>query len=152
MKIFAPDEVWNALFICHARLAVKPKLIYVIPFSEIDSNEISKYKTPAFFSAIKDYWSRDFNFLVDHYILSGSQEWIVRLDQDVTFFAGEKVFMGAVVGILGGINNVIKIMEDDFSPGVEDKAGLRKYIHEVVGLNAVAPAGVGQVFDPPPME
>lgn len=128
---FAPDDVWSALFSCHIDMAMEPKTVGVVPFSEVGVKRAAWVEISADLASLQKYWTEDFHFLKDHFVFSLSQEWIVRLDQDVTLFAGDGGFMNAVVAKLGGSNRVTAIMEDDFSPGVTDEAGLRQYIKAI---------------------
>jgi len=82
--------------------------------------------------ALRAYWGADSNFMFDHYVIPASRKWIIKLDQDVTLFAGESSFVYSVVDELGGYDNVMSRMEEDFAPGELDSAGLRRYLHAIL--------------------
>lgn len=46
----------------------------------------------------------------DHFLFSRDGRWVVKLDQDVTLFAGDVTFLADVVARLGGVEHVEKMM------------------------------------------
>jgi hypothetical protein len=78
--------------------------------------------------ALEKYWRDGMRFLSDHYVVSPSHGWIVRLDQDVTLFAGRHDFVAGVVRQIGGREAVEGRMAEDFDPGPDDEVHLGKYV------------------------
>lgn len=79
-------------------------------------------------AGLRAYWLRNGNFMHDHYVFAADGRWVVRLDQDVTLFAGNLAFIGRVVGILGGAEYAEQIMRRDLIGDTEDVVGLEAYV------------------------
>jgi len=125
----APAQVWDALFATHVRQGGPEKLL-VISADDLGNGTAARVEPSR--NAVMAYLQEDVRFLRDHYILSPRQDWLCRLDQDVTLIAGESGFLQEVVVACGGFSAVMDIMEDDFDPGPTDAAGLRRYLVELV--------------------
>ena len=130
----APSEIWDALLATHCSLCNESK-IFVI--SAVD---VALERLPAHISAsrtdLMTYLQENFRFTSDHYILSPTQEWLCRLDQDVTLIAADSHFMRDVVNRCGGLDSIMGIMINDFDPDPSDSVGLRSYLHEITrGIN-----------------
>lgn len=128
---FAPADVWDAWLSSHTRISRSPSIIAVASVPDIDSGLTARH-IGAGLSSLEKYWREDANFLTDHYVFSATEEWIIRLDQDVTIFAGRSEFVRDVVAILGGYDRVLARMDDDFAPGKEDAAGLGRYLKKLL--------------------
>ncbi|MCW2038783.1 hypothetical protein VDG09_20445 [Xanthomonas campestris pv. raphani] len=131
---FAPPEIWDALLHVHAA-----------SFSEIaviSAGDLELEKIPIFVradqEALMSYLRYDFRFTSDHFVFSPGQNWLCRLDQDVTLISGETQFMRKVVAHYGGLESIMDIMMDDFDPGLTDSVGLRRYL---IGLTQEIPDG-----------
>lgn len=76
----------------------------------------------------------------DHFLFSRNSRWVVKLDQDVTLFAGDVTFLADVVARLGGVEHVEKMMRRDLIGTVEDVVGLGGYVKGLLApLNASTP-------------
>lgn len=120
----APAEVWDALLHEHAAAGREVAVM--------SSNDLDSGRSPALLradrAALMSHLGQDFRFASDHYVLSPGQNWICRLDQDVTLIAGEAQFMRQVVARCGGLEAIMKVMMHDFDPGPTDSAGLKQYL------------------------
>lgn len=130
-ETFAPANVWSAWFDCHARTSHDPGAIAVVSFAERGSKDDMRTIPPSL-ASLQKYWDEDARFLSDHFVVSPNPEWIVRLDQDVTLFAGQQAFVACVLSQLGGKEQAMAVMEDDFRPGEGDHAGLREYLRSLL--------------------
>ncbi|MDG9845009.1 MULTISPECIES: hypothetical protein [unclassified Stenotrophomonas] len=89
---------------------------------------------------LRSYWLADGNFMRDHFLFSRNSRWVVKLDQDVTLFAGDVTFLADVVARLGGVEHVEKMMRRDLIGTVEDVVGLGGYVKGLLApLNASTP-------------
>lgn len=76
----------------------------------------------------------------DHFLFSRNSRWVVKLDQDVTLFAGDVTFLADVVARLGGVEHVEKMMRRDLIGTAEDVVGLGGYVKGFLApLNASTP-------------
>jgi len=129
---FAPDDVWTAWLVADTDGSRLSDILQIIPEDPRRQGRAGSAQVVSSLSALRTYWAADSNFMFDHYVIPASHKWIVRLDQDVTLFAGERCFVNAVVDKLGGYDNVMSQMEEDFSPGESDAAGLRRYLQTLL--------------------
>ncbi|WP_080357423.1 hypothetical protein, partial [Stenotrophomonas maltophilia] len=89
---------------------------------------------------LRSYWLEDGNFMRDHYLYSHDGRWVVKLDQDVTLFAGDVTFHANVVARLGGVEHVQKMMRRDLLGTAEDVVGLGGYVKGLLApLSASTP-------------
>lgn len=126
---FAPDAVWNELLRLHASNP-EGQHVGVISVAALKAGKAPLF-VPAALTELQGYWEKDAQFLADHYVFSPSEEWLVRLDQDVTFIAGECAFICKIVSRLGGLENVMIQMTVDFDPGADDRVGLGRYLDSI---------------------
>ncbi|MHC9086255.1 hypothetical protein ACYX7E_14685 [Luteimonas sp. RIT-PG2_3] len=124
---FAPDDVWREWLSTHLQDSVGSRSISVAKDCDID-DDAAVHVINADLLELLEYWKNDLNFMSDHYVFSLAGKWIIRLDQDVTLFAGDSEFVGRVVNRLGGCDAVLARMEMDFSPGDGDEIGLGRYL------------------------
>lgn len=98
----------------------------------MSSDDLDSDSAPVFLradrAALMSYLGQDVRFTSDHYVFSLGQNWVCRLDQDVTLIAGETRFMRQVVARCGGLESVMEAMIADFDPGPADSAGLQRYL------------------------
>ena len=120
----APSEIWDALLHVHSAGAREVAVI--------SSDDLDAERSPVFLradrAALMSYLGQDFRFTSDHYVFSSGQNWVCRLDQDVTLIAGEAQFMRQVVARYGGLESIMDVMIDDFDPGPTDSVGLQRYL------------------------
>ena len=133
-ETFAPQAVWDALLAVHRTKAVAEPLM-AISHRELETGGRPHLVAPSV-DALMIHLTEDSRFLQDHYLTAVGRDWLRRLDQDVTLIAGERLVMGQVVGQLGGMEQVFAAMEDDFMPGPDDSAGLRRYLVRLVSALA----------------
>lgn len=125
----APDYIWTA-WLEVQRIVGGDQPLIAYSGSTLDRNSKTLSIRPSL-DHLRSYWTTDDRFLSDHYFVDPSRRWIVRLDQDVTLFGGERSFVQQVCNVAGGIGFIVEDMIKDFDPGPEDKAGLRKYINYI---------------------
>lgn len=121
----APSEVWLSLFSQHV-FFYQPQMIFAVAKLQ-DGNDVKELVAPQLY-ALREYWDGNAKFLRDHYVLSEGGEWVVRLDQDVTLFAGRSSFMRAVANGAGGAEFIKKIMKHEFDDDAESSLGLKAYV------------------------
>lgn len=126
----APSNVWNALLEMHCSLTPGNCEIFSITYVQLASGAQPE-SIPATLPDLDKFWKEDVRFLKDHYIFSPTHNWLVRLDQDVTLFVGERVFLGRVIDKLGGLDVVMEKMVDDMDPGPTDSVGLQRYLDSI---------------------
>ena len=118
----APDFLWDALLAFENGLEV-----VVISFGDLELD-----KKPAFVQpdreSLLSYLGCDFRFTADHYVFSQKQNWVCRLDQDVTLISGQTKLIQRLVDCCGGLEAVMKIMSCDFDSRQNDECGLEKYL------------------------
>ncbi|WP_445427396.1 hypothetical protein [Alishewanella sp. HL-SH05] len=118
----APAFLWDALLSFEDGSEVA-----VISFGDLELD-----KLPVFVQADREsllsYLGNDFRFTADHYVFSQKQNWVCRLDQDVTLIAGETKLIQRLVDCCGGLESVMKIISCDFNSGQNDEYGLEKYL------------------------
>lgn len=118
----APVFLWDALLAFENGLEVA-----VISFGDLELD-----KKPAFVhpdrESLLSYLCCDFRFTADHYVFSQKQNWVCRLDQDVTLISGQTKLIQRLVDCCGGLDSVMKIMSCDFHSGQNDECGLGKYL------------------------
>src|SRR5690606_438679 len=107
----APTKVWCSLFDQHVRFYQQQPVVVVEQFQEVGD---AKLLLPPRLHALRQYWNDDATCLRDHYVLSQCGEWVARLDQDVTLFAGRSSFMRAVAKGAGGVEFVKDVMMREF--------------------------------------
>jgi len=134
-ELFAPQAVWEAWLKCHVDLCLGNTSIEVVLEREIAWDSKVHSLRPSL-DSLREFWRFNNNFLNDHYVLSESAAWIVRLDQDVTLFTGEQSFVNHVLSDLGGAEKVLNLMESDFSPDEPDSAGLNRYLKNLLRRSA----------------
>lgn len=123
---FAPSEVWDAWL--RATLEDDSATdICAIQYSTY-SERGAPVEVGDGMAGLRAYWLRNGNFMHDHYVFAADGRWVVRLDQDVTLFAGNLAFIGRVVGILGGAEYAEQIMRRDLIGDIEDVVGLEAYV------------------------
>jgi hypothetical protein len=126
----APPDVWEAWLATHAELAGSDIAFRVLSVKDFNDGLKASTVRPDM-ESLRAYWEKDASFLFDHYVFSPVSRSLVRLDQDVTLFAGEVEFVAAVVGRLGGIDRVMSMMIHDFEPGEPDSTGLQGFLNEI---------------------
>lgn len=118
----APDFLWDALLAFENGLEV-----VAISFGDLELD-----KKPAFVQpdreSLLSYLGSDFRFTADHYVFSQKQNWVCRLDQDVTLVSGKTKLIQRLVDCCGGLESVMKIMSCDFDPAQNDECRLEKYL------------------------
>jgi hypothetical protein len=129
---FAPADVWEAWLKRHIELCPGEVSIEVVLDIDLEGGSNGSMNLRPTLDSLREFWRSSFNFLSDHYVLSESSRWIVRLDQDVTLFTGELNFVGGVLKELGGVEAVFHRMESDFSPDSSDSVGLRSYLKSLL--------------------
>jgi hypothetical protein len=129
-EALAPDDVWTALLSAHADRSIDPHRIGIISFDALQKGCEACFVAPRL-DDLRAYWLADAQFLHDHYIFSPSYEWVARLDQDVSLFAGEERFLSAVVAELGGLDRLMERMQVEFDPGPGDPVGLARYLKAI---------------------
>jgi len=129
-KTLAPDDVWAALLSAHADRSTDPHRIGIISFDALQNGCDACFVAPRL-DELRAYWFADAQFLHDHYVFSPSYEWVARLDQDVSLFAGEEHFLSAVVTELGGLDRLMERMQAEFDPGPSDSMGLGRYLKSI---------------------
>ncbi|MCB5228399.1 hypothetical protein JAO78_016465 [Alishewanella sp. 16-MA] len=118
----APANVWDALLSFEDNSEVA-----VISFRDLEMDILPVFVQPDRESLLA-YLGHDFCFTADHYVFSQEQNWICRLDQDVTLIAGETKLIQQLVNCCDGFESVMKIMSHDFDSGPNDECGLEKYL------------------------
>lgn len=118
----APANVWDALLSFEENSEVA-----VISFRDLEM-EILPVLVRAGRESLMAYLTHDFRFTADHYVFSQEQNWICRLDQDVTLIAGETKLIQQLVNCCDGFESVMKIMSRDFYSGHNDECGLEQYL------------------------
>lgn len=118
----APAFLWDALFSFE-----DSREVVVISFGDLELDK-SPVFVPADRESILSYFRNDFRFTADHYVFSQKQNWVCRLDQDVTLIAGETELIQRLVDSCGGLESVMKIMSCDFDSEQNDECGLEKYL------------------------
>ena len=125
----APPEVWDAVFKVHSGRSLEVAVI--------SANDLALDRPPALIRPSRDvlmsYLGAEARFTSDHFVFSQTQEWLCRLDQDVTLIAGDADFIREVVACCGGLQSVMDLMVDDFDPGPSDSVGLFRYLVELTG-------------------
>lgn len=125
----APADVWNAVFDVHKRTGPEAQ-VWGITVAELDANQRPRLIAPSA-DALHDYLLEETRFLCDGYLYSDAHNWLVRLDMDVTIFAGEQEFMQDVVRRAGGLPAVMARMTEDFEPGEGDPVGLGAFLRSL---------------------
>ena len=101
--------------------------VVVISFGDLELD-----KKPAFVQpdreSLLSYLGSDFRLTADHYVFSQKQNWVCRLDQDVTLISGQTELIQRLVDRCGGLEALMKIMSFDFDSGQNDECGLEKYL------------------------
>jgi hypothetical protein len=127
---FAPPEFWASLFKIQRIVNGKERGIEVI--QGMDAQRFSEVFRPTTLEDLRKYWTTDAKFLRNHYVVSEKEDWVVRLDQDVTLFAAVQSFASMVVNDMGGLEAVMCIMSDDFGVSENsDNLGLQGYLKEI---------------------
>lgn len=129
---FAPTDVWETWLKSHAERGLGEVAIEVVFDRDLEGESTGSMSLRPTLDSLRGFWKSSFNFLSDHYVLSESAGWIVRLDQDVTLFSGELCFVNEVLKELGGAEVVFHRMESDFSPDSSDSAGLKNYLRTLL--------------------
>ncbi|KRG48679.1 hypothetical protein [Stenotrophomonas beteli] len=106
------------------------KQIEIVSFEDVEADRDGFFTVPSLCS-LHGFLAEDARFLADHYVLSRSGEWMVRLDQDVNLFAAKVDFVSEVLARLGGLTDVMARMIEDFDPGTGDPVGLNGFLLEV---------------------
>lgn len=126
----APTDVWRAWLETNLEFDRSEQGIEVVSMSNLDAG-LKPQCIPADIFSIREYWREDARFLSDHYILSPQLHWLIRLDQDVTLFSAKIEFLRKFCDKAGGLDRVFSMMQDDFSPGEEDRAGLGVFLRSI---------------------
>ncbi|PTA70644.1 hypothetical protein C9412_15875 [Stenotrophomonas sp. Nf1] len=114
----------------HVSRPSSSKQIEIVSFKDVEADRDGFFSAPSLCS-LHEFLTGDARFLTDHHVLSRSSEWVVRLDQDVTLFAAKVDFVSEVLARLGGLNDVMARMIEDFDPGAGDPAGLNGFLLEI---------------------
>jgi hypothetical protein len=126
----APLDVWRAWFNVYIQQSSASDAIGVVSEDELTRGENGVKLAPSL-ASLRQYWSEDGRFLRDHYVFAPDFTWVIRLDQDVTLFAAQLEYMGAVVARLHGLDSVMERMVVDFDPGEGDPVGLMGFLLEI---------------------
>lgn len=138
---FAPSQVWDAWMSTASEVAATASL-RAIRYSTYLLGGVPEDVGEGL-QALRSYWLSNGNFMHDHYVFSADANWVVRLDQDVTLFAGESTFMHRVVARLGGVASVEALVRADLIGDGEDVVGLGGYVEDLLAplkAGAAAPA------------
>ncbi|MNV29734.1 hypothetical protein D3C71_1209710 [compost metagenome] len=127
---FAPDEVWGAWLRAMSEDAANVALC-AIRYSVYAEGGLP-VRIEGGLKGLRSHWLENGNFLHDHFIFSSQGSWVVRLDQDVTLFAGNVAFLRRVIILLGGVECVEKLMRRDFIGDAEDIVGLDLYVKGLI--------------------
>lgn len=146
---FAPNDVWVAW------LSALSKHFADIAMCAVRCSESSDGGNPVEIErgldGLRSYWLEDGNFMRDHFLFSRDGRWVVKLDQDVTLFAGDVTFLADVVARLGGVEHVEKMMRRDLIGTAEDVVGLGGYVKGLLApLNASTPQPGSALNEPEP--
>lgn len=129
-EYFAPEDVWIAWLEVHVSRPSSSKQIEIVSFKDVEAERNGFFAAPSL-CTLHEFLTEDARFLTDHYVLSRSSEWVVRLDQDVTLFAAKADFVSEVLARLGGPTDVMARMVEDFDPGTGDPVGLNGFLLEI---------------------
>jgi len=117
----APTEIWQSLFAMHTRQHKGDVYLIVVDANQAERVEAFQPDLQAFRAKLDD----GFGVLVAFYVLSPFEDWLVRIDYDVTLFCGNAALMRDVVNLAGGLDHVEAMMMEDFE-------GFEEYIRELV--------------------
>jgi hypothetical protein len=111
---FAPKFMWDVLldfcskysndFKCYIG---DERFFYTNDLEGMDVIDLSE-------QSIAEYLLADFRFTRNHVILNSSDFWVVRLDQDVTYFLFHVESWEYISELLGGFSNIENSMLNDF--------------------------------------
>jgi len=125
----APTSVWLALFSAHVKF--NGDLVRLL---HTDGEGRDKLESIA--PNVEQLRSRlddGLAFIANFFVFSPNENWLVRLDYDVTLFCGEVPLIKDVVINSGGLDAVRGAMVDDFYGGYERQAwGLDRYIERLL--------------------
>ncbi len=135
---FAPNDVWGVWLSALSEHFADTAMCAVRCSESSDGGNPVEIERGL--DGLRSYWLEDGNFLRDHFLFSRDGRWVVKLDQDVTLFAGDVTFLADVVARLGGVEHVEKMMRRDLIGTAEDVVGLGGYVKGLLApLNASTP-------------
>ncbi|WP_303638227.1 hypothetical protein [Stenotrophomonas tuberculopleuritidis] len=123
---FSPDDVWSAWLSAVSEDAANVALCAIRCSAYAEGG--MPVRIEGGLKGLRSHWMEDGNFMHDHYIFSSQSSWVVRLDQDVTLFAGSVEFLRRVITRLGGVECVEELMRRDLIGDAEDVVGLDHFV------------------------
>lgn len=120
---FAPEFMWDVLlYFC--RKHSNHLKCYIGDESFFYSNDIKSMEIIDLSEqSIAEYLLVDFRFTRNHVLLNSSEFWVVRLDQDVTYFLFHVDSWEYISELLGGLSNIENFMLNDFD-GIKGQSGI----------------------------
>ena len=131
---FAPNFVWDALIKYSLKWPNESECYIGSEDFFMSHDRIEMDKVSLGQKSIISYLLHDFRFTKDYVLISLSGRWAIRLDQDVIYFLFYLEDRSYIFDLLGGLDQVEKIMLKEFD-GVKGRDGIvEKYVSTLLKI------------------